>query len=412
MITYSHTRLAAYEQCPRKYWYAYIEKPQIERIEGIETVLGKCAHASLEALYRGLFDGKAMDLAKLIDFYDDRWDTALRTPTRINRSDLSADDYKVVGQNALRDYYSKHQPFNQSRTIGLEKRVQVQLGGTDEYRVAGVIDRLSRRADGTYEIHDYKTSSHLPPQSDADADRQLALYEIGLRAQWDDVREVDLVWHYLRFGAEIRSKRTPDQLEAVKDHCVQLIREIEVRGTDEAGFPAKESVLCGWCDYACICPVRKHVEAVASLPEEKRPEDTGVTLVDKWAQLRDRRLALDRESHEIKDEEKKIQEKLTGYAADQGISTIEGSMHSVQISRQTTIEFPATGDERREAFEEALRKEGVWEKAAAINAHTLKSVWEDEAVIGPEAKARLREFIVEGTTEKMSIKAHKHQGED
>lgn len=46
----------------------------------------------------------------------------------------------------------------------------------------GYVDRLSKRPDGTWEIHDSKTSSRIPTQSEMDADRQLA-HRLG-RSQW------------------------------------------------------------------------------------------------------------------------------------------------------------------------------------------------------------------------------------
>jgi putative RecB family exonuclease len=49
-----------------------------------------------------------------------------------------------------------------------------------------------------------------------DEDRQLALYQIGIQNSWNGVDQVELVWHYVAFDKEIRSKRTEEELDALK----------------------------------------------------------------------------------------------------------------------------------------------------------------------------------------------------
>ena len=88
-------------------------------------------------------------------------------------------------------YYDRYQPFDEDRTLALEGQVFISLDEAGQHRMRGYIDRLAQRRDGTYEIHDYKTSSHLMVQSEADADRQLALYQIGVQSMWNDVTQVD-----------------------------------------------------------------------------------------------------------------------------------------------------------------------------------------------------------------------------
>jgi len=54
----------------------------------------------------------------------------------------------------------------------------------EDYVIRGFIDRLGYCGNGVYEIHDYKTSGFLPSQDKLDADRQLALYQIGIKEQF------------------------------------------------------------------------------------------------------------------------------------------------------------------------------------------------------------------------------------
>ena len=58
MAAYSHSRLGTFESCPRKYWYAYIGKPEIETVDSVEAFLGTRVHESLEELYSRQMGGR------------------------------------------------------------------------------------------------------------------------------------------------------------------------------------------------------------------------------------------------------------------------------------------------------------------------------------------------------------------
>jgi len=254
MTVYSPSGLSAFEGCPRKYWYAYIGKPEVEPMETVEAFLGSRVHEALEELYRWQQNGQVMDSTALVACYEDAWKRQWSAAVRISRKEYSAGDYLEVGRESLRKYHARYRPFDQSRTLRLEEEISADLRGDGRYRIRGFIDRLSRRPDGTYEIHDYKTSSRLPTQAEADADRQLALYQIGVEGMWDDVEGVDLIWHYVRFDREVRSRRSPEQIDAVKRDCIGVIDDIESRGREEENFPTNRSGLCDWCEYQGICP--------------------------------------------------------------------------------------------------------------------------------------------------------------
>jgi putative RecB family exonuclease len=101
-----------------------------------------------------------------------------------------------------------------------------------------------------FEIHDYKTSGYLPHQRRIDEDRQLALYQIGLEQTYPDAREVELVWHYLVFNKTLRSRRTRESLDQLRNATVRLIDLIEA----EREYRPKPGPLCRWCEYSERCP--------------------------------------------------------------------------------------------------------------------------------------------------------------
>jgi len=63
MRIYSNSSLGSFENCPREYWYQYIGKPPVERVEPIEAFLGTCVHKALETFYRLRLRGRLLRFA-------------------------------------------------------------------------------------------------------------------------------------------------------------------------------------------------------------------------------------------------------------------------------------------------------------------------------------------------------------
>jgi RecB family exonuclease len=66
------------------------------------------------------------------------------------------------------------------------------------------------------------------------------------------------------FNLEMRSSRTPEALVKLKAELAELIDRIEA----EREFAPHESALCDWCPYWDLCPVKKHLVKVESLPKD------------------------------------------------------------------------------------------------------------------------------------------------
>lgn len=397
MAVYSHSRLGAFESCPRQYWYAYIGKPEIQTVDSVEAFLGTRVHESLEELYSRHTGGQLMGPEELLAFYERQWKKEWYDGIHIVRKTFKAADYRQVGLDALKAYHKRYHPFNQSRTIKLEARIVFDLDPAGKYRLQGYIDRLAQREDGTYEVHDYKTNRSMPMQQDADADRQLALYQLGVQGMWKDVLGVDLIWHYVRFDKELVSHRTPEQLEELKKQVIVTIDDIEGRGRDEAAFPTSKSALCQWCEYREICPATRHHVAVTALLPKKFKADEGVALVDGWVATRDKRKGLENQAAVLKAEEEALQEQLIAFARQQGLESVAGSSHHVDVVEQTAISYPAVDDENRPAFEAALRKAGIWDEVTTLHWAAFRCFWQSRDRLPSSIRKKLLPFVIEGT---------------
>ena len=168
MPLYSHSKIGAYEDCPLKYKLRYIDGIKRDT-KGIEAFVGTIVHDTLQKCYDDAKQSKLNSLDELLAFYNDHWRKEWNDSIVIVRKEYSADDYRNKGAKMLTDYYNRFAPFDSDVTIDTEMFTTFALG---KYKLQGFIDRLSRKGD-VYQIHDYKTSAHLPSQGDADNRRTL-----------------------------------------------------------------------------------------------------------------------------------------------------------------------------------------------------------------------------------------------
>jgi RecB family exonuclease len=248
MVIYSHSRLSCFEQCRLRFKYRYID--EIVTIEtSIEAFLGKTVHNTLEWLYQ-IKNEKIPTIDEVIVYYSNDWQEKYNPSVRIVKKNFTTKDYFNKGIQFLLNYYMKHQPFKDN-TLEVEKRIEIDLNGDGKYRLQGFIDRLVHNLEkDELEVHDYKTANSMPTREKIATDRQLALYSIAIKELFGEDKEVILIWHYLAHNMKICSRRTNEQLQKLKEDTINLIKEIEA--TTE--FPAKQSVLCGWCEYQNMCP--------------------------------------------------------------------------------------------------------------------------------------------------------------
>jgi putative RecB family exonuclease len=267
---FSPSSLNCFENCPRQYAFRYIEKVPVES-EGIEAFVGKRVHEVLERLYQFVGRGVLPSLGKVIARYHANFDGGFDSArVRITREGTPADFYRDAGARGLENYYRRHYPFDRDQTVDLERPVQFTLDEDGRYAVRGIIDRVARAKDGVLEIHDFKTGRRIPKQDDLDRDRQLGLYELGLREQLGEGGQMRLVWHYVLRDEQRTSQRSPEQRELLRASTTRAIDRIRT----ERDFAPKPSALCAWCEFRDRCPAVNPSRAaeLAALAEDAEPD--------------------------------------------------------------------------------------------------------------------------------------------
>jgi len=395
MAIWSHSRIESFRQCPRKFFYRYVAKVKLpEEPETIEQFVGQRAHDALEWLYgqvqRGTVPGAGELVAALRADWDAEWHDAITMPG----GERPAAEFRTEAERWLADYHARHAPFTESRTLGLEKRIAFDLDEAGSVKMQGFIDRLAIGEDGAWQIHDYKTNRSLPTQQDKDADPQLAYYEIGIRRMWPgQVERVELTWHFLKFGVSITSSRTSGQLDELRGEALATISDIEGRPKDEAAFPTHETRLCAWCDFQQVCPVRKHLFALAELPPNRFANEPGVKLVDAWTALDAKRMEFKASMDEIEAEIEEVKEALAAFAAREGVDVVGGSEREATVKRSESVGFPrkTVETEQAAALEAQLRASPWWAEASALDRAALKRLYDRRSELDADLRALLEE---------------------
>jgi len=371
---YSHSRLDTFQQCPRKYKFRYIDRIKSDT-EGIEAFMGKRVHEALEQLYKELKFTKQMPLEELLAYYEREWERHWHAHVQIVREELNPGHYFELGRRCLTDYYRRYAPFDQGRTLGLEERIELKLSdGNRQYTVQGFIDRLTwDPKTETYEIHDYKTGSSVPTQENADQDRQLALYHIGILQRWPDAKRVKLVWHYLAADKELTSSRTTQDLASLEAEVISIIHDVEAE-TARAAWEPRTSALCDWCEYKPLCPAWKHAEAVETLPTNAYLENSGVQLVMEYAALESRKAEHQAAIKVIDAEQAKVAEAAIAYAKKEDVTALEGPDHRLIIKFEDEPRVPRKTEDPLawELLRTTLKNAGKLEDVSTVNGNMLK----------------------------------------
>jgi CRISPR/Cas system-associated exonuclease Cas4 (RecB family) len=178
----SISQLTTYLQCPRQYYYQYVQAiPWATTPPAV--AFGDVAHKAIEVINRSLIDGsKVIDREESISVFTQAW-------TAKSASDTESIDWKTPDESA--DLLVKgmeliglyHDRFNDSkiRDVELEFRLPILDANTglfiESHDVVGKIDAIS--IDGN--IIEIKTASKSPCQTDIDTNMQLTLYSWAYR---------------------------------------------------------------------------------------------------------------------------------------------------------------------------------------------------------------------------------------
>jgi putative RecB family exonuclease len=249
-VTYSYSRIASFDKCPRAYRYRYLDKIP-EAFTSVEAHMGRAVHGALAWLYETRESDAEPTLPDLLGKFDEEWTAGLTPRVKLIRRDDSFEARRGLGREMLAGHHAG--PFREDRltTVATEQDLRTRLDGAYNFR--GIVDRLAEDGNGELHLIDYKTTGRPPLTLDDETALQLRSYGM-LVLEHHGGRRARLTYQYLKNQSELGE--TFEEYQA-PDLARNLARRIErTESADE--FPARPSGLCAWCGYREICDVSGH----------------------------------------------------------------------------------------------------------------------------------------------------------
>jgi hypothetical protein len=216
---------------------------------------------------------------------------------------------------------------------------------------------------------------------------------MAVQHKWKDVKQVKLIWHYLRYDMDIMSTRTPKQIEELKKDTIDLMDQIEA----EKDWKPTPSGLCDWCGYWEYCPEKKHLVKIAEMKPEKVRKEDGFVLVNKYAKLK-------AQASEIGEEIEQVKEHIIGYAKKMKVTKIRGSANVASVNVQKRLSLPSrsSDEEGYEKLIEIIKKAGLAEEFYLLDTSSLMKALSEEELEKKVVKA-IRPFIAENDRTEVRI---------
>lgn len=245
------SRLGTYLDCPRRYRFAYLERPSPPKgPPWAHNSFGAAVHTALANWWKAPRDRRTvahisvlLDGAWLVDGY---------------RDDAQREEARRRAHEMLERYVSKLDADDEP--VGVERTVALK---TDHAALFGRVDRIDERPGEGLVVVDYKTGRQVLTLDDARSSLALAIYALGAeRTLRRQCRRVEL--HHLPTGDVLSWEHTEEGLARHlrrADSIALEIADLDERfrsGLDDAAadrlYPPVVGPMCGWCDFNRACP--------------------------------------------------------------------------------------------------------------------------------------------------------------
>jgi DNA helicase-2/ATP-dependent DNA helicase PcrA len=154
--------------------------------------------------------------------------------------------YEKQGIEQLRDFLAAVRS-RAPQVLHTEQSFEIRMGETT---VAGRVDRIDQRPDGSVAIVDYKTGK-ARDQEDADESLQLSLYAIAAREKWG-YNVGALIFYNLEENVPVITTRSEGQLLEARGRV-----DAAAQGIAAGVFEAKTGMHCNFCAYRSLCPEKE-----------------------------------------------------------------------------------------------------------------------------------------------------------
>jgi putative RecB family exonuclease len=237
-VRLSFSRIDAYENCPRRFRYAYVDK--LPGRAGPHLSFGTSIHAALEDFYDRKLPACPSEEDLLTSLYE-RWDST-------GFADLDRDEQLAFyrhAQDVLRRYHRRAAPTYRL-PAATEAWFELPIGY--EATVVGSIDRVDVDDEGRFHVVDYKTNRKVKDRQRVAGSLQLAIYALACRHLFGAL-PATVSLDFVVPGVEIRVDVEDLDLEDARQRVLDTAAAVRAERYDPT-----PNRLCDWCDFRAVCP--------------------------------------------------------------------------------------------------------------------------------------------------------------
>ncbi|MFA6888074.1 MAG: PD-(D/E)XK nuclease family protein [Candidatus Woesearchaeota archaeon] len=258
----SPSSINTYKQCPRKYYYCYIEK--LPGRPSIHLTRGKIVHSVLENFFKvdisKLSEDNALFVMKVFinDMMEQQWRKQNKELNNLGLTTPQLEFYHIETKDMVNNWYGN---FTKKMAIEMKEyplpdsfkrltpKTEIEYKSA-KYGVRGFIDAIHEK-DGEIVLMDYKTSK--APKMSKEYRLQLGLYALMYHETHEKMpNKVGI--DFLKFGEQLLD--VDEELINNAKFEAELIH-MNTATTKKEDFPLKQGPLCkystGQCDFYDKC---------------------------------------------------------------------------------------------------------------------------------------------------------------
>jgi putative RecB family exonuclease len=254
----SPSSINIYKQCPRKYYYLYIERRKTK--PSIHLVRGTVVHETLEAFFQRPVQPMTGALETDLQFHaltilKERWLANNDEVASLGMTAAEITSYKeettLMVLNWVRHFMETVQREINTGLTYEEAFARHTPRIEEEYinhelQVRGYIDAIHER-DGEVHIRDYKTSKK--PIISEEYKTQLGIYALLYQKTHGIVPDTVGIF-FLKHGEQLLSVN--DELLKAADVDIRWVHE-RTQSDEMSEYPKRLQPLCKWCDFYEEC---------------------------------------------------------------------------------------------------------------------------------------------------------------
>jgi ATP-dependent exoDNAse (exonuclease V) beta subunit len=258
----SPSSINTYKQCPRKYYYSYIEK--LPSRPSIHLVRGKIVHSVLENFFKihvsKLPESNALFVLKVFinDMIEQYWRKEHKELSSLGLTNPQLDFYHIETKDMINNWFGNFAKKMQTEMNAhslpdsfnrLTPKTEIEYK-SENYGIRGFIDAIHEK-DGKIALMDYKTSK--APKISREYRLQLALYALMYHETHQKMpNHVGI--DFLKFGEQMMN--VDEELVNHAKFEAELIH-MNTATTKKEDYPQKPGPLCkfstGQCDFYDKC---------------------------------------------------------------------------------------------------------------------------------------------------------------